>query len=326
MSLIIHDMITIKSPSRLHLTLIDLNAQLGRVDGGAGISIESPHVIISAEKSDTIEVVGDSFLAERIIGAVKQVIPEGEGISLKIEEDMLAHVGFGSGTQAALSAAAAVNEIYGLGKSVRELAIAVGRGGTSGIGVASFEMGGFIVDGGHRFSDKGSFSPSSASRADPAPVLFRHDFPDWSIVLALPDTTGAHAAKEVNIFQKECPIPLSEVQELSHIILMKMMPAIMEQDIEAFGYCINHIQGLGFKQREVALQHQVVKEVMTLMQDNGAYGAGMSSFGPAVYGIVENPEDAAYLQEDVQELLNRTIGGKVLVTRANNSGAEIRRV
>ncbi|MEZ5334484.1 MAG: hypothetical protein R2741_04195 [Methanolobus sp.] len=60
--------------------------------------------------------------------------------------------------------------------------------------------------------------------------------------------------------------------------------------------------------------------------DNGAYGAGMSSFGPAVYGIVENHEDAAYLQEDVQELLDKTIGGKVLVTKANNTGADIRRV
>ncbi|MEZ5334481.1 MAG: hypothetical protein R2741_04180 [Methanolobus sp.] len=97
-------MITIKSPSRLHLTLIDLNAQLGRVDGGAGISMESPHVVISAEKSDIVEVVGDSFLAERMISAAKEILPDGEGISLKIEEDMLAHVGFGSGTQAALSA------------------------------------------------------------------------------------------------------------------------------------------------------------------------------------------------------------------------------
>ena len=319
-------MIIIKSPSRLHLTLIDMNAQLGRVDGGAGISMDSPHVVISAEESDTIEVVGDSFLAERMINAVKQVLPKGEGISLKIEEDMLAHVGFGSGTQAALSAAAAVNELYDLGMSVRELAIAVGRGGTSGIGVASFEMGGFIVDGGHRFSDKGSFSPSSTSRASPAPVLFRHDFPEWDIVLALPDAIGAYDAKEVNIFQKECPIPLNEVQELSHIILMKMMPAIVEQDIEAFGHCINHIQNIGFKEREVSLQKQVVRDVMTLMQDNGAYGAGMSSFGPAVYGIVENHEDAVYLQEDVQELLDSTIGGRTIVTKANNTGAEIRRV
>jgi beta-ribofuranosylaminobenzene 5'-phosphate synthase len=145
-------------------------------------------------------------------------------------------------------------------------------------------------------------------------------------VLALPDTQGAHDAKEVNIFQQECPIPLNEVQELSHIILMKMMPAIIEKDIEAVGYCINHIQNIGFKKRELQLQSQAVRDVMTLMQDNGAYGAGMSSFGPAVYGIVDNSEDAAYLKEDVQELLDNTIGGRAIVTKANNTGAEIRRV
>ena len=319
-------MIRITSPSRLHLTLIDMNASWGRIDGGAGISLESPHITISAEKSDQTEVEGDSILKERIEAAAGKVLPEGEGIRILIEEDMYAHVGLGSGTQASLSAAAAVNELYDLGMSVRELAIAVGRGGTSGIGVASFESGGFIVDGGHKFSEKGSFSPSSASRADPAPVLFRHDLPDWDIVLALPDTQGAHDAKEADIFRKVCPIPLNEVQEVSHMILMKMMPAIIEDDIEAFGRAVNHIQTLGFKKREVQLQRQAVRDVITLMQESGAYGAGMSSFGPVVYGVVDRREDAAYIMEDVQDHLDRTIGGRVMVTRANNTGADIRRV
>lgn len=310
----------------MHLTLIDMNASMGRIDGGAGISLESPHIVISAEMSEDTEVTGNSLLKERVEAAVGKVLPEGEGIRMVIEEDMYAHVGLGSGTQASLSAAAAVNELYGLGMSVRDLAIAVGRGGTSGIGVASFEAGGFIVDGGHRFSEKGSFSPSSASRADPAPVIFRHDLPDWDIVLAVPDTQGAHDAKEVDIFRKVCPIPLNEVQEVSHIILMKMMPSIVENDIEAFGHAINHIQSLGFKRHEVQLQHPAVRDVMSLMQESGAYGAGMSSFGPAVYGVVDSREDAAYIMEDVQEYLDRTIGGTVMVTRANNRGAVIRKV
>jgi beta-ribofuranosylaminobenzene 5'-phosphate synthase len=319
-------MIRITSPSRLHLTLIDMNASWGRIDGGAGISLESPNITISAEKSDQTEVEGDSILKERIEAAAGKVLPEGEGIRILIEEDMYAHVGLGSGTQASLSAAAAVNELYDLGMGVREMAIAVGRGGTSGIGVASFESGGFIVDGGHKFSEKGSFSPSSASRADPAPVLFRHDLPDWDIVLALPDTQGAHDAKEADIFRKVCPIPLNEVQEVSHMILMKMMPAIIEDDIEAFGRAVNHIQTLGFKKREVQLQSQAVRDVITLMQESGAYGAGMSSFGPVVYGVVDSREDAAYIMEDVQDHLDRTIGGRVMITRANNTGADIRRV
>lgn len=319
-------MIRVKSPSRIHMGLIDMNAELGRVDGGVGLSIDQPYVLISAEVADDIEIIGQSFLAQRMEAAVRALVPEGQGVRVTIEADMPPHVGCGSGTQAALSVAAAVNRLYGLGLSVREMAIAVGRGGTSGIGVASFEKGGFIVDGGHKFAEKGSFSPSSASKTPPGPVLFREDFPDWEIVLALPSEDmymGAHDAQEVDIFEKECPIPLHEVQAVAHIVLMNMMPAIMEKDIEAFGKATDRLQTLGFKQREIHLQHQAVRDLIELLQDSGAYGAGMSSFGPVVYAFTDNPEDASYLREDAQAFLDGTIGGKVIITRANNTGASI---
>ena len=134
---------------------------------------------------------------------------------LHINESLPDHVGLGSGTQAALSAAAAVNEIYGLGKSVRELAVAVGRGGTSGIGVAAFENGGFILDGGHKFKDKGAFSPSAASHVPPGPVLFRRNFPDWPIVLVIPNSKGAHDAEEVDIFKKVVRFPLPKFRKFA---------------------------------------------------------------------------------------------------------------
>ena len=318
-------MIEITSPSRLHLTLIDLNAEIGRVDGGVGITLDHPHIRIRAERSDEVEVIGKSHLRDRMMASVVSVLDEG-GVRIRIEEDMPSHVGLGSGTQAALLAAAAANELYGLGLSVRDLAIKVGRGGTSGIGVESFKSGGFIVDGGHRFSEKSSFSPSAASRADPAPVLFRHDFPDWDIILAIPDTKGAHDAQEVGIFKKECPIPLQEVQEVSHVILMQMLPSILEADIESFGKAVKHIQSVGFKRREVSLQSQEVKDVIDLMAQSGAHGAGMSSFGPAVYGFVDSRASAEEICRDVQRMLDETIGGQVMVTSANNSGASIREV
>lgn len=317
------NMINVVSPSRLHLTLIDLNAEIGRVDGGVGITLESPSLEISAAEADAVEVVGDSLLAGRIQKAAKAVLPAGKGIRIHIKRDLSDHVGLGSGTQAALSAAAAVNEIYGLGKSVRELAVAVGRGGTSGIGVAAFESGGFILDGGHKFRDKGAFSPSAASHTPPGPVLFRRDFPDWHIVLAIPNTKGVHDAEEVDIFKKVCPIPLKEVQEISHVILMQMLPAIIEEDLVSFGRAVNHFQTVGFKKREVELQPQAVIDAMKYMQDNGASGAGVSSFGPVVYGIVGSPGEGKKLQKEVQSLLDESLGGKVLLTKAKNRGADI---
>lgn len=317
------NMINVVSPSRLHLTLIDLNAEIGRVDGGVGITLESPSLEISASEADTVEVVGSSLLAGRMLKAAKAVLPAGKGIRILIKRDLPDHVGLGSGTQAALSVAAAINTIYGLGKSVRELAVAVGRGGTSGIGVAAFENGGLIVDGGHKFKDKGAFSPSAASRMPPGPVLFRRAFPDWNIVLAIPNTKGVHDAEEVDIFKKVCPIPLAEVQEISHVILMQMLPALIEEDIDSFGRAVNHFQTAGFKKREVELQPQPVLDIMKYMQDNGASGSGVSSFGPVVYGIVESREEARKLQKEVQHMLDDSLGGEVLLTKGRNRGVDI---
>lgn len=316
-------MIRITSPSRLHLSLIDLNAEIGRVDGGLGITLDYPGMNLTAEKSDDINVTGDSELAERIKWSAHSVLPDGQGINIHIEDDIPSHVGLGSGTQSALSAASAVNEAHELRLSVRELAEKVGRGGTSGIGVASFEYGGFLVDAGHKFDKKGGFSPSAASKADPAPIVFRHDFPDWEIILALPDGQGAHDAKEVNIFKKECPIPLGEVQDISHAILMQVIPAILEDDIDAFGKGINHLQSTGFKKREIDLQSEDIKNLIKFMDDAGARGSGMSSFGPAIFGFSDSRAQSKKIQRDVQSMMDDTIGGRAIITKPNNTGASI---
>ena len=42
----------IETPSRLHLTLIDLNGIHGRIDGGVGLTIKEPSLRIEAEKID----------------------------------------------------------------------------------------------------------------------------------------------------------------------------------------------------------------------------------------------------------------------------------
>ena len=310
-------MLEIITPSRLHLTLIDMNASIGRVDGSIGLTLDNPVIKIKARKSDIVEIIGKSEHIERMRNSAKALLPDGEGIQISIEKDYPSHIGLGSGTQAALAAGMAVNELYDLGLSVNEIAVKAGRGGTSGIGVAAFGNGGFILDGGHKFSEKKAFLPSAASKLPPAPVLLRKEFPDWDIVVAVPAQKGASQKNEVNIFQKECPVPLREVEKLSHVILMQLLPALFENDIVTFGKSINAIQELGFKKREVELQ-PVSSDLMQALRDGGANGAGMSSFGPTVYAFGEDTEN---LKKIARELL----GGKGLVfsTKARNRGAII---
>jgi len=314
-------MIQIITPSRLHITLIDLNASLGRVDGGVGLTLKHPSMKITAVKTnEDVFVTGSDEYTSRIKAAAKAVLPDGEGVHITLDESFPSHVGLGSGTQSSLSAGWAVNHLYDLGLSIREVAALVGRGGTSGIGVESFEHGGFIVDGGHRFSDKGAFSPSAASRVPPGPVLFRHDFPDWPVVIVIPELRGASSQSEVDIFKEYCPIPLHEVRTVCHIILMEMLPAVIEKDIVSFGDALNRIQKVGFKKHEVALQAKEVRQCMDILRENGAYGAGMSSFGPTIFAVAEDPEN---IKKAMSEYLDSTIGGDVFITGARNTGVDI---
>ncbi len=301
-------MLKITTPSRLHITLIDMNASTGRVDGSIGITLDKPVISIKAEKSEHLE---------RMRNSAMMLLPEGAGISISIEKDYPSHIGLGSGTQASLAAGMAVKRLYNLGLSVYELAVKVGRGGTSGIGVAAFENGGFIIDCGHKFSEKKDFLPSSASKLPPAPVLLRRDFPDWDIMVAIPKLKGASMKNEVNIFKKECPVSLREVEELSHIILMQLLPALVEKDIVTFGSSINSIQDIGFKKREVELK-PISAKLMQALRDGGAYGAGMSSFGPTVYAF---GEDAGNLAKIAEEFLGDK--GQVFITKARNEGARL---
>jgi beta-ribofuranosylaminobenzene 5'-phosphate synthase len=304
------------------MTLIDMNGEIGRVDGGAGLTLSSPNIRITAEEAEEVSIEGLQGFADRMKKAAKTLLPEGKGIRINVQEVYPAHVGFGSGTQSSLAAAAAVNELYGLGKSVRELALTVKRGGTSGIGVTAFEKGGFIVDGGHKFKDKGGFMPSAASRVPPGPVLFREDFPDWDIVIAIPNEKGMHDQEEIDVFKEFCPLPIEEVREVAHMVLMKMMPAVIEGDIESFGAAVNHVQTVGFNKRESTIWPGFVKNIASLMRSR-SYGAGVSSFGPVVYAFVDNREEGRQLQTEVQKMLDESVGGVTMMTRAKNSGAGI---
>ncbi len=322
--------IEVKTPSRLHFTLIDLNGSLGRIDGGIGVTLDYPNVLIEAEPSKSILVEGEKKdLAESIIRKAINKISPGNGVKIKIKSTIPDHVGLGSKTQLSLAIATAINRIYARNFSVRELVKIVGRAGTSGIGVAAFERGGFILDGGHSFGpgkQKEKFLPSSASLAPPAPVIIRQDVPeDWFFVIGIPNVDkGAHGAREVGIFKKYCPIPLREVEKLSHLILMKTLPAIMDKDIEVFGKSLHEIQKIGFKKVEVELQDRVVKKLINFMIENGAYGSGVSSFGPAVYGLVSGIETAEKLSLETELFLKKHTGGTAFISGVNNKGVEVK--
>ena len=208
--------IRITTPCRVHLSLIDENGYTGRVDGGIGLMLDRPNVILEVSNSaDEFKIECHKYYREsvHVINEKASRVFKAFNISnknyhFKLKRYYPSHVGLGSKTQLSLAIASAITKLRGLNDiSLKELTKLVERGGTSGIGWRGFQTGGFILDGGHDFGkgkEKETFLPSSASiSVNPALTISRYNIPeDWRFILAIPNVKkGAFGDEEVSIFQ-----------------------------------------------------------------------------------------------------------------------------
>jgi beta-ribofuranosylaminobenzene 5'-phosphate synthase len=125
---------------------------------------------------------------------------------------------------------------------------------------------------------------------------------------------GSH---EVDLFREHCPVPLDEVRQVCHEVVMRLLPGVAAGDLALFASAVNALQALGFKRVEVGLQEPVVRALIAGLREAGASCAGLSSFGPTVYAVTDgNP---AGMVRAAEELM--ADGGNVIVTRGRNYGA-----
>lgn len=327
----------ITTPCRIHLSLIDENGYTGRVDGGIGLMLDRPNVVFEASNSaeefqieahkyyrESIEVINE--IASRVF---KTFNINNKNFHFNLKRYFPSHVGLGSKTQLSLAIITAITKLKSIDHlSTEYLTQLVDRGGTSGIGWRGFETGGFILDGGHEYGkgkEKESFLPSSASStSNPALTISRHNIPNnWRFVLVIPNVKkGAYGDEEIRVFQEYAPIPKIEVNEVSHLIIMKILPGILKNDLKCFGEGLKRIQSIGFKRIEINLQHQIVKDLLGFFEDYGLKAYGMSSFGPSVVGVVESDSEAEELLKVVQKN-QKNGGGHIYICKPNNSGAKI---
>lgn len=320
----------IRAPSRLHMTLIDMNGSYKRIDGGVGLALSDPQFVLESEETNekgfTLEfadsVAEDS--KEECIGKIPEaaeLVAKAcnieSGFHFKVLEAYPPHSGLGSGTQIAVATAHLMTETMGLKFNSRELSTMVGRGGTSGIGTFAHEFGGLIVDGGHSLEEKPGFLPSSASTAKPPALVARYEFPEeWNILLAIPEVEEhVYDDQEVNVFQTYCPLPKTEVEQVSHLVLMNLIPFLVEKDIKNFGWAISKLQNVGFNKLEHSLDASFLP-TMKAIEDAGAYGVGISSFGPTLYTVFDDEN------KDIVKAAADIIGdeSRVKVTKAQNHG------
>ena len=317
--------VNIVTPARLHLGIIDTCSDLGRKYGSIGVTIDTPNVVLEATPSRALKATGvDTDRTLRIAQKFLEKFPKATKAEITVSRTIPEHVGLGSGTQLSLAIGTAISRLSGLELNAREIAFALGRGRVSGIGVSAFMKGGFILDAGRSNVTESQHTLSGVS----LPVL-QTRFPDeWRFVVAIPNAgKGLSGRVEQEAFSDLPPASPKLVGEICRLIIMKMLPSLIEKNVRNFGESMTAVQRLvGDSFSEVQggrFLSPLVEDCIKFMLASGAFGAGQSSWGPTVYGIVDSDPSAAILEKRVDEFLKKRGGGMVLVTKANNVGAKI---
>lgn len=279
--------VRISAPARLHMGFLDLSGSLGRQYGSIGVALNEIQTCLTVQRSKHSSAQGPC--AERALACASQLAARlhvEDGFHIEIESAIPEHVGLGSGTQLSLAIGLAISRLYEQDLSVREVAQLTRRGARSGIGIAAFEQGGFILDGG------------CANETTPAPVISRMAIPEhWRFLLVFDQREqGFHDQQELSAFKSLPDFPQSHAAHLCHLILMQAMPSLAEHNIHGFGDVITQLQqaigdyfspaqGGRFTSTDVA-------EAIHWLSQQGAVALGQSSWGPTGFCLIEDTHQA----------------------------------
>jgi beta-RFAP synthase len=325
-------MVSVQTFARLHFGLLNPAGGAAassappafRRFGGVGLMVERPGIRVRVEPAAAWSAGGP--LAERALSFAHRFTQRtgieagGRALSahhLHVETATPEHAGLGTGTQLGLAVARALAVSWGQECDLRTLARRVGRGLRSGLGAHGFELGGLLVEAGKR------------SAEELAPLVARLPFPDsWRLVLILPgaDAAGLHGTREVDAFAKLVARPAAHdrTDALCRLVLLGILPALVERELDAFGEALHEfnvrvgevfapVQGGVYAGPHVA-------ERVAFLREQGVRGVGQSSWGPTVFAVVGEEDQAQHLAARVRGRF-RLHDADVIVTRACNHGA-----
>jgi beta-ribofuranosylaminobenzene 5'-phosphate synthase len=322
--------VRVVAPCRLHFGLFHVpvdglthhpDGRPVRKFGGLGLMIDNPCVTVTAERAESDVITGS--LRDRVPEFLDRAsrwgaVRSGWQLSANGPPE---HVGLGVGTALGLAVASVIDSNYWMGplETVQWLADRVGRGQRSGIGKLGFRYGGFIADDG------------KDDNHEPQRHGWRYTFPPaWRIVLVRPPTPPAwFGDRERTAFARSRPADraLSLTDQLRSLAYDTIVPAVRDEDFDTFAQSIfdfNRLAGEPFHDDQGGpYAGAEVACVIDDLLEMGAVGLGQSSWGPTVFAMCRDADEAEHLAAKARARFSSAT--EVTVTTANNTGARLER-
>jgi beta-ribofuranosylaminobenzene 5'-phosphate synthase len=310
--------VRVEAPARLHLGMLAVAGDGPRRFGGLGVAVARPAVVLEARAADELSAEGAD--AERALTFAQRshaALGLAGGAHLRVVEAIPPHVGLGSGTKLALAVAQALAALERRTVDAPALADAAGRAARSAVGMWTFALGGLVIEGGIRRGEE-----------RPAPLLAQYAMPEeWRVVLVVPSAApGLSGVAEEQAFGRLMPSP-ERSAAVAQLVLTSLLPALVERDVDEFGATLTHVQQLvgdSFADVQGGRFHPRAGDLVEALLRGGAAGAGQSSWGPAVYGLVGSEAAGRALARRMEDEVGGE--GSVDVVTFDNRGAQVEQI
>ena len=307
----------IKTPSRLHMGIIDLSREFIRSYGALGLTIKEGFTIEIQPREKGLKIKASGRNAkevQKVYNRLKEKLGINQGFHIHVEENIPRHVGLGSTTQLCLGTGLGMAKLSGIDIDPIKLADMIGRARFSAIGTYGFKHGGFILEGG------------KSNPMEIPPMLFREKIPkDWRFIIISAEEWEGFDEDEEQPIMEELEVDKKFPRKICHHIVMGMLPALKSKDIEDFGFHMTEIQrtvGESFSDFQKGIYHPAVGDIIKELKDH-TYGVGQSSWGPTVYGLTD-AEKAGQIKIKMKEWL--TENGKkasIRIAEPENKGVRV---
>lgn len=319
-------MVRVETGGRLHFGFGNLSLAHDRLYGALGVALAAPTVDVRVEPAEGIDC--DHEEARRYARVACDVFGV-SGAEVEVVSELPRHVGLGSGTQLALAVLVGVARAHDLAPAARDHAPDLGRGGRSGIGVAAFEKGGFVLDAGHPASLFTSEAPAKGTWTVPEVAAHHHVPDDWRFLVVVPAAEPGRngAAEDAAMRRAVADADPGLADRVAGIVLRRVLPAIAEGSAERFGDAvaeIGRLNGTWYASEQGGTYRPPVGSLVeSLSMVPEVYGAGQSSWGPAVYGVTDADHADAARQAGRRALAKAGLDGDAFVVTGRNRGARV---
>jgi beta-RFAP synthase len=310
--------VKVTAPSRIHLTVLDMNRFAPGHPGGGGVGF-AVQVYCTAEVSCTPKDVEIDYAREPVlrhhVEVFRKTVGYKGGFRITARDHQYHHVGMGSTSTICIATLNAMNRAVGSPLTQDQLRLLMGNNFVEETGDGKIAFG-FETGVGPAVSTHGGM----AIMGDDLTLVYRHAFAEGKnvfIVIPSSDISSAGTREIELLMNRARDLDYKDRDLKCHMVLMDLIPALERGDVTKAGNIIWEIEFRGSKRAEVEHHGFRIYQYMAKLREAGFDFVGMSSVGPTIAVITDRS------RKDVENAIS-DLGLKVAVeTKIDNKGMRI---